>query len=171
VPAAVAERAGRAAAAHLAAAPEFARCARLVLYAATLGELSLSEVVPLARAAGKRLLWPRVLQDDSLVFAAAEGADALRPGRYGVLEPTSQALEALAPDVLLLIPGVAFDAFGGRLGRGRGIWDRALAEAKGAVVFGVGYELQIVPSVPRTAHDRSLDALLTEAGIRRFGTS
>jgi 5-formyltetrahydrofolate cyclo-ligase len=71
----------------------------------------------------------------------------------------------------VLVPGVAFDTGGGRLGRGAGFWDRALIDARGAVIFGVGYELQIIDTVPRDAHDRPIDALLTEAGIRRFARS
>ncbi len=107
-----------------------------------------------------------------MLFARAERVEELRPGRYGVREPAATAaVEALGSDVLVLVPGVAFDESGGRLGRGRGIWDRALADARGAVVFGVGYELQVVERIPREAHDRPMDALVTERGIRRFGTS
>lgn len=171
MPAEEAERAGQALARHLAAAPEFARCARLVLYAALPDELPMGSVADLARSAGKRTLWPRMRTDGGLGFAGARREDLL-PGRYGVREPPARAPEeALGPDVLLLVPGVAFDDRGNRLGRGRGYWDRALAGVEGAIVFGVGYELQIVASVPREAHDRPMDALLTEAGIRRIGRS
>ena len=78
-------------------------------------------------------------------------------------------ITAFGPDVLVLVPGVAFDERGGRLGRGAGHWDRTLAGATGAVAFGVGYELQIVERVPLEAHDRPVAALITERGIRRFG--
>lgn len=142
------------------------------MYAALPDELPLAGVLASARAAGKAPLWPRVLPDGGLVFARAEHVEELRPGRYGVREPSATAaVERLGPDVLALVPGVAFDERGGRLGRGGGSWDRALADARGAVVLGVGYELQIIERVPREAHDRSIDALLTETGIRRFGTS
>jgi 5-formyltetrahydrofolate cyclo-ligase len=157
---------------HLEAAPEYRRCRRLVTYAALPDELPLVDVLTSARAAGKTLLWPRVLPDGRMVFARAERVEELRPGRYGVREPAATAaVETLGSDVLVLVPGVAFDECGGRLGRGGGIWDRALADARGAVVFGVGYELQIVEEIPREAHDRPMDALVTERGIRRFGTS
>ena len=102
-------------------------------------------------------------------FGWADRVESLVPGRYGVREPPATApLETLGPDVLALVPGVAFDTGGGRLGRGAGLWDRALTDVRGAVIFGVGYELQIIDTVPRGAHDRPIDALLTEAGIRRF---
>ena len=97
-------------------------------------------------------------------FGSVDRVESLVPGRYGVREPPADApVETLGPDVLVLVPGVAFDACGGRLGRGAGLWDRALADARGAVIFGVGYELQIMDRVPCEAHDRPIDALLTEA--------
>jgi len=85
--------------------------------------------------------------------------------------PAAAPAEALGPDTLVLVPGVAFDAEGGRLGRGGGAWDRALADSRGAVIFGVGYEMQVVERVPREAHDRPMQALVTEAAIRRFQPS
>ena len=165
----VAEEAGRRVAQHLAAAPEYRRCRRLVAYAATPDELPLTVLLARARADGKRTLLPRMLDASVMVLANAEHVEQLEPGRYGVREPPRDApVESLGPDVLVLVPGLAFDERGGRLGRGRGVWDRALEARCDAVVFGVGYELQIIAAVPREAHDQMLDALVTEAGIRRF---
>lgn len=141
-----------------------------MVYAALADELPLEPAIERAAAAGKRLLWPRVGGTGRMTFGAVDRIESLVEGRYGVREPpASVPAEALGPDALVLVPGVAFDAGGGRLGRGKGLWDRALAEACGAVVFGVGYELQVAESVPREAHDRLVDGLVTEAGIRRFG--
>lgn len=104
-----------------------------------------------------------------MVLSGVDRIEDLRPGRYGVEEPPADApSEGLGPDVLVLVPGVAFDGRGGRLGRGRGIWDRALVARRGAVVFGVGFELQFVEAVPQEEHDQLMDALVTEVGIRRF---
>jgi len=157
---------------HLGASLEYERCSRLLVYAALPDELPLTHVIERAVAEGKRLLWPRVPSEARMSFGAVDRVESLVPGRYGVREPPANApVETLGPDVLVLVPGVAFDVCGGRLGRGAGIWDRALMDAREAVIFGVGYELQIMDTVPREAHDRPIDALLTEAGIRRFGQS
>lgn len=163
-------RAGRAAAGHLAASPEYRRCLRIVAYAELPGELPLGGLVERACADGKAVLWPRLRPDGALDFAPCARVEELVAGRYGVREPpvATPAVRS-GPDVLLLVPGLAFDAAGGRLGRGGGAWDRALAEARGAVAIGVGYEFQVVNAVPREAHDRSVDALLTERGVRRCG--
>jgi 5-formyltetrahydrofolate cyclo-ligase len=155
-------------AAHLVATDEYRRCRRIVAYAELAGELPLGSVIERARADGKAVLWPRLRPDGALDFAACERVEEMAVGRYGVREPP-RASPAVSPgpDFLLLVPGVAFDARGGRLGRGGGAWDRALAESRGAFAFGVGYEFQVVNAVPREAHDRSVDALLTERGARR----
>jgi 5-formyltetrahydrofolate cyclo-ligase len=170
VPEAVRAAAGREVARHLASLPDYLRCRRLVAYSALPDELPLDDLVARAVRAGKHLLWPRVLASGRMTFAAEDRVESLVPGRYGVREPAPSApSEALGSDALVLVPGVAFDASGGRLGRGKGLWDRALGEARGATVVGVGYELQWVEWVPREPHDRLVEAVLTEAGIRRCG--
>lgn len=166
-----ARRAGQAVAGHLAASAEYGRCRSIVAYAELPGELPLGGVVERARADGKAVLWPRLRPDGGLDFAPCARVEELVAGRYGVREPplATPAVSA-GPDVLLLVPGLAFDAAGGRVGRGGGAWDRALAESRGAIALGVGYGFQVVSAVPREAHDRSVDALLTERGARRCST-
>ena len=161
--------AGRQVALRLSVAPEYQHCRRLVVYAELPDELPLASVVSLAQADGKRLLFPRTLPGSRLSWSSVDRIEDLRPGRYGVREPSAEAaVEALGPDVLVLVPGVAFDEHGGRLGRGGGAWDRALVDRRAAPVFGVGFELQVIERVPREEHDQAMDALLTEVGLRRF---
>ena len=168
VDAEAAQRAGEAAAAHLSATPEYQRCRRIVAYAPLAGEFPLGPAIERARADGKDVLWPRVRGDGALEFAPSAHFEDLIPGRYGVPEPpASSPAASLGSDVLLLLPGLAFDEGGGRLGRGAGAWDRALARAEAAFACGVGYEFQVVKEVPREAHDRMVAALLTECGVRR----
>jgi 5,10-methenyltetrahydrofolate synthetase len=86
--------------------------------------------------------------------------------RHGIPIPT--AGEALVPGIVLL-PLVAFDAAGYRLGYGGGYFDRTLAAlAPRPLTIGVGFELARVPSIRPQAHDVPLDAVVTEAGIFRF---
>jgi 5-formyltetrahydrofolate cyclo-ligase len=169
VPPELALAAGAAAARHLAGVPEFRACARVALYASLRGELPAQPLYALARHAGKRLLWPRVEPAGELVFASCARWEDLRLGRYGVLAPVSRlAAEPLVAGDLVLLPGLAFDAAGWRLGRGGGHYDRALAALRpGVAVFGVGYEFQRVEEVPAGPRDQRVDAVLTEAGLWR----
>ena len=160
---------GRRVADHLVEALEYQRCRRLVVYAALPDELPLAPVIARARADGKGTLLPRLADRSAMVLARVDRIEDLPPGRYGVREPPADApVEVLGPDVLVLVPGVAFDIQGGRLGRGAGLWDRTLARRWGAIAFGVSFEQQVVEAVPREEHDQRMDALLTEVGIRRF---
>lgn len=95
--------------------------------------------------------------------------DALCRHAYGVSEPLPDA-EIVVPAVLL-VPLLAYDRDGYRLGYGGGFYDRTLAElrAKGPVVaIGIAYAGQEIAEVPRGPHDQRLDAVLTEDGLIRF---
>jgi 5-formyltetrahydrofolate cyclo-ligase len=162
--------AGQLVAQRLAEAPEFRERARLVLYAALADELPTRFLYEIARASGKVLLWPRTAGQGRLEFAPCRRWEDLVLERYGVLAPPpGQAGVGLGPEDLLLVPGVAFDLRGGRLGRGRGYFDRALGEIGegGPLSLGVGFEFQLVEEVPREPHDRSVAAVLTERRLQR----
>lgn len=124
-------------------------------------------------SSGVRLALPRV-EWSSKAMGAFEVRDLDRdvtPGRHGLLEPGGgcAAVETGAIDAIL-IPGVAFDPTGTRLGRGGGFYDRFLA-APGlrAIRIGVCFELQIVDEVVREAHDAVMDLVVTEARVIRAG--
>jgi 5-formyltetrahydrofolate cyclo-ligase len=93
--------------------------------------------------------------------------DALVAGALRTREPHPAApAVALADLDLVFVPGVAFDAHGGRLGRGRGHYDATLAALPaGAARVGLAFDLQIVPEVPQEPHDAPLDAVVTESRV------
>jgi 5-formyltetrahydrofolate cyclo-ligase len=161
-----AERAGRAVAEHVAELPAFADAAHVALFASLSDELPTRPVFDAALASGKLALFPRV-EGARLVFAPVGRWEDLRPGRYGVAEPPHD-IAALVPDALVLVPGVAFDARGGRLGRGGGYYDRTFASdaEPRPLLLGVGYAFQVVDAVPEERHDRRMDGVMTERGIR-----
>ena len=68
---------------------------------------------------------------------------------------------------MAFVPGMAFDAAGGRLGRGRAHYDRTFPEhAESPCLVGVAFARQVVAEVPRDSHDRAMDAIVTEDGLR-----
>jgi 5-formyltetrahydrofolate cyclo-ligase len=146
--------------------PEYARCRRLGLYSALPDEVPLTELLERALADGKLVLFPRVDAQGELELAA-EARDRLVPGRYGVPAPRPENPPVeLAPDDLLLLPGVAFTRAGARLGRGGGHYDRLLRAIR-APAFGLAFERQIEPALPLEEHDRRVQAVVTERGIWR----
>ncbi len=119
-------------------------------------------------AKGHSLALPTVTPDKPLVFRAWKMGDAMHTNAaaYNIPEPLADAPQIVP--ALVLVPLLAFDAHGHRLGYGGGFYDRTLDALKTAAAVGVAYAGQEVPPLPREAHDHPLDAVVTENGIRRF---
>jgi 5-formyltetrahydrofolate cyclo-ligase len=169
VPAVLRAAAGASVADHVLASPEFAAALRVAAYAALPDEIPTDVVRARLLATGRVLLLPRMEAGRKIAFAPVTGETALRSGRLGILEPppTVPAARLGARD-LVLVPGVAFDRSGVRLGRGGGWYDRSLPRGPGAPrIFGLAYAFQLIGSVPCESHDRRVDAVVTEEGIVR----
>lgn len=151
--------------AALRALPEVTGARGLLLYAALPGEPDLAALLA-DPPAGTTVLLPRV-EGDELVAVPHRPGDHLPVGSHGVREPAGGPAPDEAIDVVV-VPGVAFDADGWRLGRGGGHYDRLLARLGGRVIaVGVADEDAVVPAVPCEAHDRPVDVLVTDASVRR----
>lgn len=85
----------------------------------------------------------------------------LRKGAYDIEEPTGTATTDVDEIDLMIIPAVAFDRKGNRLGRGKGFYDRLLAESK-ATKIGVGYEFQLIDEIPAEPHDVPMNIVITQ---------
>ncbi len=149
--------------ARIVALPEWTEARVVALYSALPGEVDLSDLV--LNAVGKTLLWPVVVgRGDPLEFRAAPPTT---PGIFGNLEPASDARRVDASDVdLVVIPGLAFDMAGRRLGQGGGFYDRTLAHTD-ATRLAVCFREQVVHEVPTEALDLSVDLVVHEAGVVR----
>ncbi|MBQ4336689.1 MAG: 5-formyltetrahydrofolate cyclo-ligase [Lentisphaeria bacterium] len=147
---------------HLAAYQE---CKALALYATDGTE---PDLLPLMQEPGKILLFPRYCAERGVYkFASVSNLSDLVPGKYNLPEPSAQCPEAdeelVRTATLHLVPGVAWDLRGVRLGRGGGFYDRLLEEVSGPVC-GVYYACQRSSAdLPAEAHDRFLDMAVTEA--------
>lgn len=156
-------------AAHVVESDEFARAPEVIGFVALPDEPDVSAVLRRAGELGKRVALPRIEGEGVMSFRWVGTLDDLVPGPWGLLEPPASAERVESPDpgALLLVPGVAFDPGGHRLGRGKGYYDRALA-ADGwseVVALGVCFAAQIVERVPRADHDRPVRMIVTEAGV------
>jgi 5-formyltetrahydrofolate cyclo-ligase len=152
---------------RLVALPAWERAGTVALHAALGAEVGTDEIARWAAAAGKRLAWPRLAASGrAMEFAACPAAD-LVPGPSRALEPPASAPVVPIEEIdLAVVPGVAFDEAGGRLGRGRGHYDATLALLRpGAARIGIAFEVQVVPGVPGEPHDVPLDAVVTEKRV------
>ena len=115
---------------------------------------------------GFHVAFPRVAaKDQPLDFHRVPDDGVLAPGAFGIHEPLP-TWPRIMP-AILLVPLLAFDASGHRLGYGGGFYDRTL-EKLDIPAIGIAYAGQEVASLPAEAHDRRLDMILTEQGLRQF---
>ena len=135
----------------------------VLLFAPLPEELDVWPLVSAALASGKQVALPRyaVASSEYIACWVREPEKDVEAGQYGIREPNEHC--AIAPLLRLdfiLVPGVAFDLHGRRLGRGRGHYDRVLAAASGTTC-GVAFDEQIVREVPVEPHDVHLNCILT----------
>lgn len=88
----------------------------------------------------------------------------LELGSFHIEEPSGEDFADVDDIELMIVPGVAFDRKGARLGRGKGFYDRLLATSK-ATKIGVGYEFQLFDSIPSEPHDVPMDMIITQKTI------
>lgn len=160
-----AEREARAAAgrARLRRQPLWREAGAILFYAPVGDELDLWPLLLGALTEGKTVALPRFVAAASAYEAAgvSDPARDLRPGRFGIREPGPgcPAIPLNRLD-LILVPGIAFDLCGHRLGRGQGFYDRLLSRVSG-LKCGVAFDEQVVPALPVEPHDVRVDCILT----------
>ena len=159
----------RAVADRLDEVPAFREAIVVAVYAPLGTEVDSSEIARRALARGARVAFPRSVPGQRrLVFARAEPRELVR-GPLGAFEPPPAAQELPPGEIdCVILPGVAFSLDGLRLGRGGGYYDATLREMPRAIRIGVGFDVQLVPELPREPHDATLDALVTDARVLLF---
>ena len=134
----------------------------ILLYHALPDEPNLQLLLDDGLKEGKRLLLP-VVVGENLVLKFYTGGESMQKGAFGILEPVGTPFPHSAYDEieLALVPGMAFDGDGHRLGRGRGYYDRLLPLLSKACKLGVCFPFQCVERVPSEAHDISVNEVCT----------
>lgn len=146
--------------------------ARAVLvYMSVRDEVMTTELVARLLAANKRTIVPYCVGDELRLFLLSSLGE-LEQGTFGILEPReslrSLQEKRIEPQELdlLAVPGVAFDRSGGRVGHGRGYFDRLLQQVRPAAFsIGLAFECQVFEEVPMDAHDVPLDGIVTEEAV------
>ncbi|MFJ9207185.1 5-formyltetrahydrofolate cyclo-ligase [Streptomyces sp. NPDC102264] len=154
--------------------PELSGARTVAAYVSVGREPGTRALLDALRARGVRVLLPVLLADNDLDWAEYGGADRLVPAGRGLLEPdgTRLGVDAVLEAEVVLLPGLAVDGRGMRLGRGGGSYDRVLgrlarAGAEPALTV-LLYENEVVARVPEEPHDHPVRAVVTPGGVRRF---
>ena len=153
---------------HLNDLPAWGAARVVASYQAINDELDLSRVDREARAANKAVAYPAIVGPGLIEFRLWHEGEPLVEGNMGVREPgpKAQVVPLHAID-FFLVPLLACDQQGYRLGYGGGYYDRALASAAG-FRCGVGFSHQLVEQLPTEPHDQALHAFLSEQGVTTF---
>lgn len=139
----------------------------LLLYAAKGNEAMTRELIEKAITEGKRVLLPITDNEKrELQVGEARSYGELRKGAFGILEPGEKATAGKID--VAVVPGIAFDRHGHRLGYGLGYYDKLFARQSEITKIGLAYDFQVVERLPREEHDHPMDFIVTESRVMRI---
>lgn len=152
---------------NLLALEEYQRAECIALYAPAHNETDTAEILKAAFEAGKRVLYPAVCGTE-MVFRQVEGLHSLQRGTFGILEPCAIGGDHQADHAdLIVVPGVAFDLNGHRIGYGKGFYDRFLQHpGRRAHLVGLCHDFQLLDNaIPGEQHDIPMEIVVTDKRI------
>lgn len=148
---------------------------KLALYASFKNEVLTDSIMNHAIANGKNVYFPKVVNEykgeykghRGLKFVEVKGKNDFEPGSYDIHEPVGKCD---MPDIkefdTVVVPGIAFDISGSRLGYGKGYYDKVLFGLKGyAILIGLAFDFQVVKTLSTETHDVSMDVIVTEKRV------
>ncbi|MDD2271026.1 MAG: 5-formyltetrahydrofolate cyclo-ligase [Desulfuromonadaceae bacterium] len=160
----------RAAQLNLLSLDEYVQAECVALYASAHNETDTALILATAFEAGKRVLYPAVC-GHQMVFRRVERVEALQKGAFGILEPCPTGIDHQADEAdLIVVPGVAFDLSGHRIGYGKGFYDRFLHHPDcRAHLVGLCHDFQLVENlIPADSHDIPMEIIITDKRIIRL---
>lgn len=152
--------------------PEVADATSVMLYGASPEEVDPGVLEAALRDLGKRIAYPRVAGGHELSIHWVDDPDVLVVGAFGLMQPRDEVpLAPLEQIDVIVVPGVAFDEAGNRLGFGGGYYDTLLAGPDAPPTIGIAYDEQVVDHVPHEDRDRPVDVLVTPTRTLRCATN
>lgn len=133
----------------------------VLLYSALPDEVQTESLMNELAAQGKTVLLPKVIDDSTMELRQYTGKKDLSPGAYNIMEPSGELFTDYAAIDVAIIPGMAFDSKGHRLGRGKGYYDRFLSQLTTRTIkIGLCFPWQLVDDVPTDKNDISMDCVI-----------
>ena len=133
----------------------------LLLYSSLPDEVPTQELLDEFVSEGKTVLLPRVMNATEMQLCRYTGPDDLKQGAYGIMEPTGEIFTNYPLIDIAIIPGMAFDKHGHRLGRGKGYYDRFLPLLTNAYKIGICYPSRLFDEIPVDDHDIMMDEVIS----------
>lgn len=148
----------------------FEEASILGVYLAHGSEVKTQMIIEAAFRNMKTIAVPRVIDSTSVRFYEIDeyGMNSLLKGRFGILEPNGTENDVSKAMDLLIVPGIAFDSHGYRLGHGMGYYDNFLRNKGQMTVIGLAFDFQIIKILPHSKYDMKVDNVVTETGFHSF---
>ena len=145
---------------------EYKESKTVLFYVSYNGEVFTHEMIKEALKNKKVIVPISNTETQTLCLSILDSWDDLETGSYEILEPKKDCIKEVSIDQidLVIVPGVAFDIYGNRMGHGKGYYDKLLGKTKTTSV-GLCFELQIVEKIPTESHDKPVDIIITEKRI------
>ena len=158
------QQASRKMQAELTRLPCYQAAEYIMLYMAMQDEVQLDELIAMVLKDGKKAVIPLVTGAGLMEAVELSDMADLVPDKYGIKTVSEEKRRLIAPDKidLIIVPGVAFDKAGHRLGMGGGFYDRFMLRASRAVRAALAYDCQLLAAVPAEVHDLTVDYIITE---------
>ena len=145
--------------------PWYRTAQNILFYVSYDNEVNTHDMIKDSLKNGKTVIVPKTnIQDKTLCLSKLQRWEDLTPGSYSILEPRPDCIYEIPTCSLelLIIPGVAFDIHGNRIGHGMGYYDRLLKNTKQAHSIGLIFECQLIDSIPAEHHDEKVELIITE---------
>ncbi|MCR5215837.1 MAG: 5-formyltetrahydrofolate cyclo-ligase [Lachnospiraceae bacterium] len=147
---------------HLQECEEFIKADEIYAYMNYNAEVHMQSLIERLWEQGRKVYLPKV-EGEEMNFYEVHSMKDLASGCKGILEPVEDCNKALNPRGVMIVPGLAFDPMGGRIGYGGGFYDKYLERYPEFFTIGLGFDFQLVSQVPRGEWDRGLDLVITES--------
>jgi 5-formyltetrahydrofolate cyclo-ligase len=144
----------------------FRRARSILVYSPINHEVDTELIVRCALDSGKKIAFPTVVGEE-LFFCEVKDLSSLKKGKFGIMEPCATGNVVIPENAdVLVVPGVAFDLNGHRIGYGKGYYDKTLHRLEGhGKLVGLCYDFQLVDEILAEAHDIKMDLIITEKRV------
>lgn len=143
--------------ARLRANPAFVRAQTILMYYSLDDEVCTHQLIDTLAAQGKTVLLPVVTGAETMELRCYRGAEDLQGGFFNIMEPVGEPFSDYETIDVAVVPGMSFDTRGNRLGRGKGYYDRFLAQHPHIYKIGVCFDFQKMPGIPTEENDVRMD--------------
>ncbi len=143
---------------------EFKRAKRIMFYISKDSEVDTHKAIKKAIKMGKEIIAPKIV-DKKIIPHRLYSFDDMSPGQFSILEPSNKKKIRKSGIDLFVIPCIAFDLYGNRIGYGYGYWDRFLSDVDKKSIIGLAFDIQVLSNIVSESHDVNVSKVITESKV------